>query len=690
MNRLIRASLENPIAVTVMTLTLVMLGALAAMNIPVDILPVFRNPAVQVLTFYGGMPAANIEKNITSRMERGVVQVTGGERLESRSIVGASIVRNYFGEYTDRSGALTESASLAGWEYPTMPPGTLPPVILPYDPTSSTPVCLLALDSPSGGPDGKGWNEGALYDTGRYEVRPMIMSQPGALAPLVYGGKVRAVMVYLDRQKLQARQMAPLDVLKAIDDSNVFLPTGSAKFGETDYAIDSNSMFDMITNMGEMPLRNEQGNAAYLKDVGTPKDANYIQTNIVRVNGKRQVYVPVFRQLGASTLNVVDNLKASIENMTSRLTRSGINLQVVLDQSIYVRKSIESLIEEGVLGAVLCSLVILLFLGQWRMTGIAVLTIPISILTAIACLYMTKNTINVMTLAGLALAIGPLVDSAIICLENTHRHLSTGMKPAEAAYLGASEVALPELVSTLCTFLVLTPLAFIPGLGSFLFRPMAMAVAFAMITSYLLSRTLVPSLSARWPSQQDLAEGHAGPKKHGLFARWEATIDRCIGVYGSMLDIVIRRRKATVAFAIGFLAVVIAVFGPQLRREFFPEVDAGAFEIYARAPSGTRIEVTEKKVENIESYVKGLLGEDLKIVIAEIGVVADLSSAYTPNAGPMDAVIRVQLTEDRKKTAQQWVVRLREGFAADTQFADMEFAFDAGGMIRAAMNQGKS
>src|SRR5258708_11322001 len=220
----------------------------------------------------------------------------------------------------------------------------------------------MALDSQAGGSDGRGWNEGALYDSGRYEVRPMIMSQKGALAPLVYGGKVRAVMIYLDRQRLQARHLAPLDVLKAIDDSNVFLPTGSAKFGDTDYAIDSNSMFDLINNMGDVPLRNEHGNAAYLRDVATPKDANYIQTNVVRVNGRRQVYIPVFRQLGASTLPVVDTLKASIERMTARLTREGIDLKVVMDQSVYVRRSIESLVEEGILGAVLCSLAILIFL----------------------------------------------------------------------------------------------------------------------------------------------------------------------------------------------------------------------------------------------------------------------------------------------------------------------------------------
>src|SRR5437773_8030979 len=226
---------------------------------------------------------------------------------------------------------MTEVNSLAGWEYPTMPPGTLPPVVLPYDPTSVTPVCLVALDSPTQG-------EATLFDVGRYEVRPQIMSQPGAIAPLVYGGKVRAIMMYLDRVKLQARHLSPMDVMKAVDEYNVFLPTGSAKFGDTDYAIDSNSMFDLVARMEDVPLRNEYGNAAYLRDVATPKDANYIQTNVVRVNGRRQVYIPVFCQLGSSTLQVVDTLKEAIDTMTDKLTRRNISLQVVMDQSLYVRR----------------------------------------------------------------------------------------------------------------------------------------------------------------------------------------------------------------------------------------------------------------------------------------------------------------------------------------------------------------
>ncbi|MFI5456670.1 MAG: efflux RND transporter permease subunit [Isosphaerales bacterium] len=711
MNGLIHASLRNPIAVTVVVLAVVVLGGLAAYSIPIDILPVFKSPAVQTLVFYSGMPAASIEKNITARLERGVGQASGGRRLESRSIVGISIVRDYFRSNVDRSGALTEVNSLAGWEYPTMPPGTLPPVVLPYDPTSTTPVCLLALDSAT-------QSEAALFDVGRYEIRPQIMSQPGAIAPLVYGGKVRAIMMYLDRVKLQARHLSPLDVMKAVDDYNVFLPAGSAKFGTTDYAIDSNSMFDLVERMEDIPLRNEHGNAAFLRDVATPKDASFIQTNVVRVNGKRQVYIPVFRQLGASTLQVVGTLKGALETMKSRLTRPGIDLKVVMDQSVYVRRSIESLVEEGVLGAVLCSLVILLFLGEWRMTVIAVLTIPIAVLAALIGFYGTGNTINVMTLAGLSLAIGPMVDSAIICLENTHRHLGLGASPEEAAFRGASEVAMPELVASLCTLLVLAPLALMPGLGEFLYRPMAAGVAFAMISAYLLSRSFVPSRSAGWLKRHEECRDEPGSRngdgnhdhqepfgvvpagedhkvvRGGLlrraFARWEASVEAAIVWYVRQLDRAMKHRHRVVWGAVGLLATVIVVLGPRLRREFFPEVDSGAFEIYARAASGTRIEETEKRVEKVEQFVRDHVGDDLQLIISELGVVADLSAAYTPNAGPMDAVIKVQLKQEREHSAQEHVHRLRTGLTRDRKFQDLEFAFDAGGMIRSALNEGKS
>src|SRR5512135_757678 len=702
MNGLIRASLRNPYAVTVMCLTLVMLGTVAASMIPIDILPVFKSPAVQVLTFYGGMPAASVEKDISNRMERWVGQANGISRQESRSIVGASIVRDYFRGGVDPNGALTQVNSLALAAIPNLPPGTLPPVVLPFDPTSATPVCIVALDS-------KTQPESILYDVGRYEVRNMLMSINGAVAPVVYGGKVRAIMAYLDRQKMQARGLSPVDVMNAIDNYNLFLPTGDAKFGPTDFALDSNSMYDLVEEMGGIPLRTEFGNTSYLRDVATPRDSSFIQTNVVRVNGRRQAYIPVFRQLGASTLSVVDTIRGDLEGMTARLTRGGIDLRLVMDQSVYVRQSIWSLIEEGVLGAVLCSLVILIFLGEWRMMAIAVLTIPIAVLSALVCLYFTGNTVNVMTLAGLSLAIGPMVDSAIICLENTHRHLGLGASPQEAAFLGASEVAMPELVASLCTLLVLAPLALMPGLGEFLFRPMALAVAFAMISAYLLSRSFVPSRSAYW-LRAHAAGGHGGGHEpaHGegqpnglyhaehrsligrLFARWGAVIERGIAWYVRRLDAVMRHRALTVALAVVTLAAVLGLVGTRLRREFFPEVDAGAFEIYVRAPSGTRIEVTERKVAEVEAFVRSALGRDLQLIVSELGVNSDWSAAYTPNAGPMDAVVKVQLTPERERSAQEYVHLLRTGVADDARFSILDFGFDAGGMIRGAMNEGKS
>ncbi|HWA97791.1 MAG TPA: efflux RND transporter permease subunit, partial [Pirellulales bacterium] len=693
MQHLIRGSLKNPYAVTVAVLTLVALGILSARRLPIDILPVFNSPAVQVLTFYGGMSSSNVEKDITNRMERWTGQAAGTERQESRSIVGASIIRNYYRGDIDPNGALTQVNSLASAAIPNLPPGTLPPVVLPFDPTAVVPACLVALDS-------KNESEAILYDVGRYEVRNMIMSSPGAVAPVVYGGKLRAVIAYLNRMKLEARGLSPLDAMRAIDEYNLFLPTGDAKFGTTDYAIGSNSMFKRVENMGDIPLRTTHGNAAYLRDVATVKDSALIQTNIVRVDGRRQVYIPVYRQTGSSTLEVVDHLRQALPSMKARLSRPDIDLHAVMDQSVYVRQSIRSLVQEGVLGALLCSLVILVFLGQWRMMAIAVLTIPISVLTALMFLYFTNNTINVMTLAGLSLAIGPLVDIAIVCLENTHRHLSQGTSPRKAAFIGASEVALPELVASLCTLLVLLPLALMAGMGSFLFRPMAMAVGFTMIAAFVLALTFVPTRCAAWLRAHDstgksadavhpakpLAQGRTGR----LFAKWEHAIDVAIAWYARKLQTVMQHRAGTVGGALLLLILVVVVVGSQLRREFFPEVDAGAFEMFVRAKTGTRIEVTEERIAAVERAIEDEIGTDLDLVISEIGVTPDWSAAYTPNAGPMDTVVRVQLTEQRGKSAQQYTSSLRRRFAEDANFVDLEFAFDAGGMIRGAMNEGRS
>ncbi|HEV3435985.1 MAG TPA: efflux RND transporter permease subunit, partial [Gemmata sp.] len=727
MNGLIRFSLGNPRAITVLMLTIVLAGGVALTLIPADILPVYKSPAVQVLTFYGGMSATNVEKDITARMERWTGQAAGTQRQESRSIIGASIIRNYYAGDIDESSALAQVNSLSTAAIPNLPPGTLPPVILPFDPTGTTPVCMVALNSKTHG-------ESVLYDVGRYEVRNFIMALPGSNAPVVYGGKVRTILAYIDRDKMQARNLSPVEVMNALDRYNIFLPAGDAKFGQTDYALDSNSMYEIIERMGDIPIKTDKSGTVFLRDIAKPKDADMIQTTIVRVEGRKQVYIPVYRQQGASTLSVVNAIKEDRQDMQDRLSTGDIELEVVMDQSIYVRKAIESLAEEGILGAILCSMVILIFLGQWRMTLIAVMTIPVAVLGAIACLYSLGQTINVMTLAGLALAIGPLVDSAIICLENTERHMGLGARPKPAAFLGASEVAMPELVASLCTLLVLLPLALMPGLGPFLFRPMFFAVAFAMTIAYVLSRTFVPTRCAAWLRGHDHpqpVESHGYDWEHRnpppprkwwisrMFEKWEGLIDVGIKWYSRALERAMSARFLVIGAAATILVLVVLVFGLNLRREFFPEVDAGAFDIYARCPSGTRIEVTEGYIEAIENYVKTTTGSDLKMVISEIGVTPDWSAAYTSNSGSMDAVLHVQLTPDREQSAQQHVTRLRKGFASDPEFekelkevyahrradtkkypfyaataefsrTNVEFAFDSGGLIRSAMNEGKS
>jgi multidrug efflux pump subunit AcrB len=713
MNGLIRFSLINWHAVIVFVLTLVVVGCLLLLTqIPFDILPVYTKPAVQVLTFYGGMPASNVEKDITARMERWTGQSAGVERQESRSITGCSVVRNYYFDGIDANGALTQVNSLATAAIPNLPPGTLPPVILPYDPTGVTPVCLVALDmdKESQARHSPEEIESILYDIGRYEVRNHIMGNRGAVAPVVYGGRVKTVLAYMDRGKMQARNLSPTDVLDAIERFNLFLPTGDVKIGDTDYALDSNSMYELVQRMRDIPVKTDSsGHIIFLGAVAEPRVSSLIQTNVVLVNGVRQVYIPVYRQQGASTLSVVEALKKSLPEMEKKLTRSDIQLKPVMDQSVYVKKSIESLAEEGVLGAVLCSLVILVFLGEWRMTLIAVFTIPFAVLSAVIWLHASGQTINVMTLAGLALAIGPMVDSAIICLENTHRHLGLGAKPKAAAFLGASEVAMPELVAMCCTLLVLAPLALMRGAGKFLFLPMALAVGFAMVTAYILSRSFVPSMCAlflkrhgRHPAEEHLGEDyehrseHENPPPRSLlgraFARWEEWINVFIAGYVWLLGRAIIRRGPVLATAVIALVATLVIFGPRLRREFFPEADAGAFEIYARSKAGTRIEITVERIKKVEKVVRDVTGNDLQDTISEIGVVADWSAAYTPNAGPMDSIIKVQLKPERTKSAQQYVSLLRKELSAnpDRDISECEYGFDAGGMIRSAMNEGKS
>ncbi|MBI3407982.1 MAG: efflux RND transporter permease subunit [Planctomycetes bacterium] len=681
---IVKASLKNPYAIAVLVIVICFVGALALSAIPVDILPVFKAPAVQVMTYFQGMPTSSVEKTITNRIERWTNQATGCRLVESKSTQGVSIVRLYFRDDIDPNGALTQVNSLALGTLATLPPNTLPPVVLPFDPTGTLPLGVLSVRSPD-------LNETQLNDLARIDIRNMLGGVPGVVAPAVFGGKNRTILIYVDPVRLEARKLAPKDVVDALSRSNFMMTPGVAKFGMFEFQLDSNAMVDSVADLNDFPLLEKSGNAIYLRDVGFAQDASAIQTALVRINGLRQVYVPIYRQQGASSLTVIDGVKREIPAMEGKMP-AGVKLDLVMDQSEYVREAIQALIHEGVIGAVLVAVMILIFLGNWRMTLIASMSIPLAILCSIIGLFATGNTINAMTLGGLALAIGPLVDDAIVVLENTHRHHTMGKSSFRAALDGAVEVTIPVLVATLTTIIVLCPVALMPGMGGFLFRPLTLAVAFAMLSSFLLSRTFVPVLCARW-----LGEHHHAGGEHAS-SGWGQRIVRVIdrGLHWltrryEMLLAAALRRQAFVLAVVGLLFVASLGLLHFIGREFFPQVDAGQITIYVRSPSGTSLEENERRIAQVEKFLeRNIPVQEREMIISELGLVPDWSAAYTANSGSQDAIIKVQLARERTGSAQEYAVLLRRLFENDHRFADLHFGFNTGGMISAALNYGAS
>jgi multidrug efflux pump subunit AcrB len=679
---IIKAALGNVYAVIVFALLIVTLGLTAVAALPVDILPAFNTPAVQVLTFYAGMPAASVEKTITNRIERWINQAPGVRRMESRSLPGVSVVKSYFRDEIDPTEALTQTNSLALGTLATLPPNTLPPVVMKFDPTGTLPLGILTVSNPH-------MDEARVKDLARIEVRNMLGAVAGSVAPTTVGGQDRAVLIYLDPQKLATRGLSALDVVRALEQGNLMVTPGTAYFGDNQVLLDSNLMVHNVADLNDLPIRIGAGRHVYLRDIGHAEDTHLIQTSRVRINGEPQVYVPIYRQGGASTLAVTDGLRAELPRIQANLPE-GTKLEFVMDQSEYVRKSIHSLIEEGVVGAVLVSIMILIFLGNWRMTVIACLSLPLAVLGALIGLWavgkFSRNvqTINVMTLAGLFLAIGPLVDDAIVVLENIHRHLGMGKSPLRAAYDGTREVTIPVLVATCTTIIVLCPLALLPGLGGLLFMPLALAVAFAMVTSFVLSRTLVPALCSK------MLSGH-GDDAHSPRPRlFDRMFNVFTGFYTRLLGGVLRVRWLFLAAMAG-LFVCSLFLTKFIGQEFFPQVDAGQIAIGLRAPSHLRLDATEKRVEEVEAFLKKQIPKaERTMIVSEIGLNPDWSSAYTPNAGQQDAVIRIQLSEDRTLTAQRYAVKLRHDLAKQPHFADLQFSFDTGGMVSAALNFGAS
>lgn len=694
---LIRASVRNPYLVAALVLALAIVGVLCLVRIPIDILPVFKAPSVQVLTYYPGMPAQSIEKTITNRIERWVNQAPGARLVESRSVPGVSVVKVHFRDDIDPNEALTLVNSLALGALPNLPPNTLPPVAMPFDATGTLPVGILTVTNLS-------MDDARQKDLARIDVRNMLGAVPGCIAPVVVGGQDRAVMIYLDPARMEARNFAPMDVVTALRRGNLMVTPGTAYFGDEQLLLDSNAMVEQPSDLNEIPITLGPASSILVRDVGHAQDAATIQTSRVRIDGRNEVFVPVYRQRGSSSLRVVDGVRERLPEMESRLPE-GTRLSLVMDQTEAVRGALSSLVFEGLLGAGLVSIMILLFLGDWRMTFIATLSLPLSILGCIVGLFATGNTINAMTVGGMALAIGPLVDEAIVELENNHRNYHMGKSRIRAAIDGCAQVMVPVLVAACTTFIVLAPLALLPGMGGFLFRPLTLAVGFAMFTSFLLSRTFVPMMCAtflpddhRSPvhgTQQGTHDSRVMHRQPGLIARWSAAfqhgiVDRIASVYARTLAWALAHRAATLLAVIALFAASLLLL-PRIGREFFPQVDAGQIVIRLRAPSNLRLDASERRVVEVEEFIQDVIpAAEREMIVTELGLNPDWSAAYTTNAGQQDALLRLQLTTKRSRSAQEWASELRRRLAAEESFADLRFDFDTGGMLSTALNLGAS
>src|SRR5437899_4494228 len=638
---MVKAALKNPHAVIVLALAILVIGLTAISKLPTDILPTFKTPAVQVVTCYPGIPAEIMEKDITTRLERWTGQSNGIARQEAKSMVGVSVVKDFFREDIDPNTAMSQVTSLAMSDLFYLPPGTIPPMVMPFDPTATIPLCLISVSSPQ-------FDETKLYDVAYFDLRNRLQSITGVIAPAVYGGRLRRILAYVDPLKAQARGLSPLDVINAVRDFNVMIPTGDAKFGALDYQINANGMVPTVAELNDLPLVVGHGPTTYIHDVAKVEDSHQIQSDIVRVQCKPQLYVPIYRQPGANTIAVVEGIKAQLKPILERI--KGINLDVVMDQSVYVRQTIRNLVQEAGLGFLLAAAMVFIFLGSARPTGIVLVALPLAVLGSLIGLYFTQQTLNAMTLGGIAVVIGLLIDDSIVVLEHTARHLDSGMSPSEAALIGASEVMRPLTIVTITISVVFFPIVFMGGIGKFLFMPLAIAVIFAIWTSRLLASTFLPVCSARFFKQRKAQSEDRG----------ESWFGRVRDSYTRTLDHVLQSRRPTLV-ATATLFIVSMIIFRLIGTELFPQTDAGQFTVKLRATTGLRVEKTEDLVAQVEKTIGAVVPErERKMIISNIGILLDWPAAYTTNSGPQDAFILVQLAEHHARSTFSYVDELRE------------------------------
>ena len=685
-----RFAIRNPYFIIVVSLFVLVLGVNSLNRMPVDMFPSINIPVVVVATFYSGMPPEQIETDITSRFERFFTLGSGIEHIESRSLPGVSVIKVYFQPGTNADSAVTTISNLAMAQLRRLPPGTLPPVVLKFD-ASSLPVCLVTLK-------GEGLDETKLRDLAQFQVRNQIAGVPGASVPQPFGGRYRQIMVYTDPNKLEAHQLSAMDVVRSINESNLILPSGDVQIGPLDYNIYTNSQLDTIDEINELPIKMVGQAPVRVSDIGIAKDAQQIQTNIVRVDGQRSVYLPVLKQGGdTNTIAVVNGIKDGVKKLVD-VPKSLIS-RVVFDQSVFVKTAIETLLHEGAIGLLLTSVMILVFLGSMRATLAVFFSIPLSALATFTALSMGGGSVNSMVLGGLALAFSRLIDNSVVVLENIYRHLELGESPEVAAEKGGREVALPVLAATLTTVVVFFPVTFLYGVSKFLFSALALAVAISLFASYIVAMTVVPLFCARFIK---------APAHHGTpSAELPVTVDHPKGritwgerfnvwfndrfegllkYYDSLVAVVLRRPVATLAGFALFFALSLALF-PLLGLSFFPRTDAGQFVINLKAPSGTRLSSTEEEIAKVEALIRREVSpEDLGMIVSNIGTVPDFSAIYTPNSAMHTAFVQVSLKDEHKVGSYTYMARIKERITSE--LPELTAYFQSGGLVDAVLNMG--
>ena len=678
---MIQLALRRPYTFIVMAMLIVLATPFVLRNIATDIFPEINIPVISVIWNYNGLPAQEMGQRIAQQTERSLTTtVSDIEHIESRSLSGVTVIKVFFQPTANIQTAISQVVAIAQSQVRQLPPGTTPPLIIKYS-ASSIPVIQLALSSPT-------LPEQSVFDAAVNQLRPQLVTIPGVAIPFPYGGKARLISVDLDIQALQARGLAPVDVVNAVNTQNLILPSGTAKFGETEFSVRMNSSPDAISGLNEIPVRTAGGTTIYLRDVAQVRDGFSPQTNIVRRDGERGVLLSVLKNGGASTLDIVANLRELLPR-AAQLLPPDVKVTPLFDQSVFVTAAVSGVVLEAFIAAGLTALMVLLFLGNWRSTLIIALTIPLSILASILVLYVLGETLNLMTLGGLALSVGILVDQAIVTIENIERHMHMGKPLNDAILDGAGEIGVPAFVSTLCICIVFVPLFFLSGVAKFLFVPMAEAVVFAMIASYILSRTLVPTLVMLLMGGAHNSDSAQRPSLlKRVYHAFDQQFEHLRRAYTLTLTSLLTHRKS---FSLAFTAFCLlsCLLYPFLGRDFFPSVDAGQIRLHMRAPTGTRIEDTVRIADAVEAAIRELIPRDqLETILDNIGVPnsgINLSYSNAGTIGTFDAEILMSLHKGHRPT-EEFVTLLRAELPK--RFPGIEFFFQPADIVTQILNFG--